>query len=161
MQILRRAVVLDYLYRFLGYILRGIVGLPAAIVPILFGMEHTILIQSLFILIFIDTGLGTWKGWTGVGKELTSSEKFRAFFTKVISYGAAIIVGFQVEKYLLFKEIDFKIIIFTITEFIIIAEAITEILSIIENLGQLGFKIPKILAKHLEVLKDFDTRNRD
>ena len=158
MKLLNRGLVLR---SFLGYIYRGVAGLPAAIIPILFGVAHSFLIISLVILVIVDTCLGFCKGWNGVGKKLTSSEKFRAFTTKVISYGAAIIVSWQIEKYLIFKEIDFKIIVFSITEFIIIAEAMTEILSIVENLGQLGFKIPKILAKHLEVLKDFDTRNRD
>ena len=154
-------VKLDFFNKFWRFFINGIVGFTTALVPVLLGVGYEKIIRSLIVLILLDTCLGFWKGWVGVGEELTSSKKLRAFFTKVISYGAAIIVAVQVESSFLELGIVFRWGKLGLCEVALFVTGGTEVASIIENLGQLGFKIPKILAKHLEVLKDFDTRNRD
>lgn len=152
--------LLEYIARFFNYIIKGFIGLPALIIPIAFGVHSEAIVHALVVLIVVDTILGVWKGISGVVEEKASSNKLRQFINKIISYGAAVIVGFQIEKVLLYKGIHFNVKGFGLCEIIMIGEGITEILSIIENLGQLGFKVPKILAKHLEVLKDFEIKKK-
>jgi Phage-related holin (Lysis protein) len=154
-------VKLDFFNRFWRFFINGFVGFTAALIPTLFGVGYESVVQSLIVLILLDTCLGFWKGWVGVGEELTSSRKLRAFFTKVICYGAAIIMAVQVERAFLSLGINFRYGKLGLYEIALCVTGGTEVISIIENLGQLGFKIPKMIAKHLEVLKDFDTRDRD
>lgn len=152
--------LLEYLTQLFKFILRGILGIPAVIIPIAFGVHDKVLMYSLITFVMVDTGLGIWKGIAGVVEEKVSSNKLRLFFNKVISYGAAIIVASQVEKILISRGYSFQIMKFGICDFIIVCESVAELFSIIENWGQLGFKIPKILAKHMEVLKDFEIRKK-
>lgn len=151
---------LEYIQQFFNFIIRGIIGLPAIILPIAFGIQNEVIVYSLVTLVVLDTILGIWKGIRGISEESTSSSKLRQFIDKILSYGAAVIVGFQIEKVLLYKGIHFSIKNFGLCEIIMIGEGMTEIFSIIENLGQLGFIIPEILSKHMEVLKKLDMKKR-
>lgn len=100
--------------------------------------EDWIAYEVLFILVFIDFGMGFLVGW--INKELSSWMTFRTA-KKLFVYLVLVVSAHQLVRYNSYLEwLEHGIVIYL---------AIHEMLSIIENAGLLGVPIPPYIKNRL------------
>ncbi len=124
---------------------------PAFIIPIgglLFGLDNPVVIKALFLLVTIDfiTGISSAK----VAKEQIKSKSAVRSAFKIAVYGLLISAGHLTE--VITPGTTF------IEEAVTTFLALTELISIIENIGKMGFAIPRKLLNTLHKLRDEDVK---
>lgn len=109
-----------------------------------FDETRTVALLAILMLIIFDfiTGLAVAKV---NGQEIKSSKVFRSAI-KVLMYFMMIASGHIVESIININ--------FFIDETLMVFLGVTEFISIIENIGNLGFAIPKKLLNKLEEFRD-------
>lgn len=124
---------------------------PTILIPIfgaLFGFENHIVLQSLMVLVVIDFITGISSAW--VSKEQIKSKSAVRTAFKIAVYGllisAAHVTELVVPGNIFIEE--------AVASFL----ALTELISIIENVGKMGFAIPKKLLNQLHKLRDEDVK---
>ncbi len=128
----------------------GIKLIPAVLIPafgFLFGVNNSHIIQALLALIFFDFITGVFSAYHS-GEIIKSKGIVRSAF-KVAIYGLLISAGHLTDGVSPFP----SFIQDAVTTFL----ALTELISIIENVGKMGYAIPKKLLHKLEKLRDEET----
>lgn len=123
---------------------------PSVVVPalgFLFGMENTLILQSLLVLVVFDFITGIIAARQS-GEQIKSKSAVRSAF-KVAVYGLLVSAAHLTEA--------ITPIATFIEEAVITFLALTEMISIIENVGKMGYAIPKRLLKKLQNLRDEDS----
>lgn len=123
---------------------------PSIIIPvfsILFGVENDNILRALLLLIGIDFFTGIMAA-RRAGEVIKSKSAVRSAF-KVAVYGLLISAGHLTEQITPLNTF--------IEEAVISFLAITELISIIENVGKMGYAIPKKLLQKLQKLRDEET----
>lgn len=121
--------------------------IPSFIVPLLgllFGLGNPMVLKALFLLVVIDFITGIASAY--VAKEpIRSRSAVRSAF-KVAVYGMLIAAGHLTEA--IVPGTTF------IEEVVVSFLALTELISIIENIGKMGYAVPKKLLNQLQKLRD-------
>lgn len=123
--------------------------LPSYFIPAyitLFGLESEKIIQALLILVIIDFITGVSSAYT-TGEHIKSRTAVRSAF-KIAVYGLLVSAGHLTEQITPFSTFLEE----AVTTFL----ALTELISIIENIGKMGFAIPKKLLNQLHKIRDED-----
>lgn len=111
----------------------------------LFGIHQQEAQMAILILIICDFATGIWAAKIA-GDEIKSAKIFRTA-TKIVVYFLFIaVIHTSGKAYPIIQGISDQ----TIVAFL----ALTEVISIIENIGKMGFAIPKKMLNKLEELRD-------
>lgn len=120
---------------------------PSIVVPvftILFGVENEVILRALLILVIFDFITGIISARQS-NQPIKSKTAVRSAF-KLAMYGLLISAAHLTEQ--------ITPIATFIEEAVITFLAITELISIIENVGKMGYAIPKKLLQKLQKLRD-------
>ena len=123
--------------------------LPSFLIPIfgaLFGFEMQKIIEALLLLVAIDFVTGIISAYTS--KETIKSKSAVRSAFKIAVYGLLVSAGHLTEQI----TPGSTYIEEAVTTFL----ALTELISIIENIGKMGFAIPKKLLNQLHKIRDED-----
>lgn len=125
--------------------------LPSIVIPVFgvfFGLENPKILQALLILVVFDFITGIISAHVA-GEEIKSKSAVRSAF-KIAVYGLLVSAGHLTETITpgttFIKE--------AVTTFL----ALTEFISIIENIGKMGFAVPRKLLNQLHKLRDENTQ---
>lgn len=124
---------------------------PSFLIPlfgILFGFENTNILQALLVLVVIDFITGIASAYVS-NEPIKSRSAVRSAF-KITVYGLLIAAGHLTEQ--ITPGTTF------IEEAVSTFLALTELISIIENIGKMGFAIPRKLLNQLHKLRDEDVK---
>lgn len=128
----------------------GLKFVPAVVIPLfgfLFGMNNSQIVQAVIVLIVFDFFTGVFSAYHS-GEVIKSKAAVRSAF-KVAVYGLLISAGHLTDSISPFPSF--------IQDAVATFLALTELISIIENVGKMGFAIPKKLLHKLEKLRDEET----
>ncbi len=125
--------------------------LPTILVPLygmLFGFETENILQALLFLVVIDFITGIVSAHVS-GEPIKSRSAVRSAF-KIAVYGLLVSAGHLTEQI----TPGGTFIEEAVTTFL----ALTELISIVENVGKMGFAIPRKLLNQLHKLRDEDVK---
>ncbi len=118
-------------------------GTILSILSSLFG-EYDTALKTLVLFVVIDYITGTLSAIYN-GKNLSSKRGLQGLIKKFL-YFCIVAVSFQIDKLLMLNG--------TIRYMAIYSLIANDGLSIIENAGEIGIPLPKVLVKSLEVIKE-------
>lgn len=124
--------------------------IPAFIIPMIgmfFGFDDNMALVGMIILIGFDFVTGVIAAYHN--NEFITSKGVRRSASKVAVYGILISAGHITEQITPGT--------WYIQDAVITFLALTELISIIENVGKMGYAIPKKLLKKLEWIRDQET----
>lgn len=128
----------------------GIKLIPAILIPVFgafFGFDNLIILRALLFLIAFDFVTGVVSAHKN-GEPIKSKGIVRTAF-KVAVYGILVSSGYLTEQVTPGT--------WHIQDAVIVFLALTELISIIENVGRMGYAIPKKLLMRLQNLRDEET----
>jgi len=132
--------------------IKTLVALPASLATWLFGGFGELLL-SLILIMVIDFTLGFIRAWR---EHNVSSHKMMGWVVKFSMYGIGVILANRLDTVLGMCLVDLPVdqLNANLRTFVIAYLCISESISVLEHMGHLGFRVPRIFIKRLQQYRD-------